>query len=205
MELGEVIAARRSVKSYDPTDKVTDDKLKALFDRVILSPSSFNLQHWRFVVVRDPQRKKKLREVSFNQEQVETASAAIIVVGKLSAHEDAPAIYANAPEQIRQAMLPMINGFYGDNPKAQRDEVIRSCSLAAMTLMLAAYDMGYATGPMIGFDPAAVSNLIGLDDRHIPVMMIVLGKQSGEMRPRAFRHPPSTVVKLESFDGPGLG
>ena len=205
MELSEIVAGRRSVKSYDPNHTISDGELKALFEKVILSPSSFNLQHWRFVVVRDPERKKQLREVSYNQEQVETASAVIIVAGKLNAHEDGPEIYKNAPEEVKQAMLPLMGGFYADNPQMQRDEVIRSCTLASMTLMVAAYDMGYATGPMIGFDPDAVSKLVGLDERHVPVMMIVLGKQTGDMRPRAFRYPPNKVVRLESFDGPGLG
>ncbi|MGD2111546.1 MAG: nitroreductase family protein [Phycisphaerae bacterium] len=204
MELNEIIANRRSVKSYDPNHAITDDELKALFERVILSPSSFNLQHWRFVVVRDSARKKQLREISYNQEQVENASAVIVVAGKLDAHRDVAEIYKDAPEPVRQAMIPMIDGFYAEKRQMQRDEAIRSCSLAAMTLMLAAYDMGYATGPMIGFDPVAVGEFVGLDEKHVPVMMIVIGKKTGDMRSRAFRYPPSNVVKLESLDGEGL-
>ena len=64
---------------------ITDAELAAIFERVRLTPSSFNLQHWRFVVVRDPARKASLRKAAFNQEQVEMASAAIVVVGKLTA------------------------------------------------------------------------------------------------------------------------
>ena len=73
-----------------------------------------------------------------------------------------------------------------------------------MTLMLAASDMGYATCPMIGFDPAKVSEIVGLDEEHIPVMMVVLGKEKGTMRPRAHRFPLGRFVKLESMDGKGL-
>ena len=204
MQLIQAITGRRSVKHYDPDHAITDDELKALFDKVLLSPSSFNLQHWRFVVVRDPARKAELRAAASGQEQVETASATIVVIGKLSAHQDVAEIYADTPEPVRQSMIPMIEGFYADKPQLQRDEAIRSASLAAMTLMYAAYEMGYATGPMIGFDPEAVSGLIGLDDQHVPVMLIVIGKASGEIRPRAHRYPAGAVVKLESFDGKGL-
>lgn len=204
MELNDIIRGRRSVKNYDPNHRISDDELKTLFGRVILSPSSFNLQHWRFVVVRDPKNKARLRQAAFNQEQVETASAAIVVVGKLTAHEDAARIFAEAPPKVRDSMVPMITGFYTDKPQPQRDEAIRSASLAAMTLMLAAYDMGYATGPMIGFDPKAVAKQIGLDENHIPVMIVVIGKQVGELRPRASRLPISEVVRLESLGGPGL-
>ena len=101
-------------------------------------------------------------------------------------------------------LLPTIAGFYENNPQAQREEAIRSTSLAAMTLMLAASDMGYATCPMIGFDPAKVSEIVGLDEEHIPVMLVVLGKETGTMRPRAFRFPLDRFVKLESMNGKGL-
>ena len=205
MEFARIVTARRAVKKYDPQHVITDEELEALFEKVALTPSSFNLQHARFVVVREPARKVELRQAAFGQEQVETASAAIVVVGKLTAHLDAPNIYAGAPQQVRDLMLPMIAKFYGPSPALRRDEAIRSASLAAMTLMYAACDMGYATGPMGGFDPQAVSRLVGLDEQNIPVMLVVIGKQQGDIRPREYRHPVGEVVKLESLDGPGLG
>ena len=169
-----------------------------------LSPSSFNLQHWRFVAVRDPQQKAKLQEAAMGQAQVGAASATIVVLGKLGAHEDAATIYADAPEKVRASMVPMIHGLYTDKHQLQRDEAIRSASLAAMTLMLTAYDMGFATGPMIGFDPAAVAEVLGIPDDHIPVMLMVLGRQSGDLRPRSSRWSPAEIVHLDRFDGPGL-
>jgi len=204
MDFRELVTTRRSVKKYDPNHEVSDAELKELFELVALSPSSFNLQHWRFVVVRRPEHKAALRAAAFDQEQVGTCSAAIVVAGKLGAHEDAEHIYAEAPEAVRGSMVPMIHQFYEDKPQAQRDEAIRSGSLAAMTLMFAARDLGYATGPMIGFDPQKVSKLLELDEGYVPVMLIVLGKQVGDMRPRAYRHPVETFVKLESMSGAGL-
>jgi len=204
MEFSSVLQNRRSVKKYDPDHVITDDALRSLFEKVILSPSSFNLQHWRFVVVRGKALKAKIRKAAYDQEQIESASAVIVVSGKLNAHENADQIYAEAPENVRQSMIPMIGNLYTGKDDFQRDETIRSASLAAMTLMLAAYDMGYATGPMIGFDPLKVGELIKLKDNHIPVMIIVIGKQQGEMRPRAFRYSLEEVVKLESFEGAGL-
>jgi nitroreductase len=204
MDFSKIVTERRSVKTYDPQHPITDDELKAIFDKVVLSPSSFNIQHWRFVVVRDPGRKAELRKAAFDQEQVEAASAAIVVVGRLNAHEDADRIYAEAPQPVRERMVPMIHSFYAASPQAQRDEAIRSAALAAMTLMYAAYDHGYATGPMIGFEPAAVAELIGLDEQHIPVMLVVIGKQKGDMRPRAHRHPVTEIVRFETLTGKPL-
>lgn len=204
MQFNEIVTARRSVKNYDPGHEITDDELKTIFHRVILSPSSFNLQHWRFVVVRDPARKADIRKAAWDQEQVEAASAVIVVCAKLDAHQDAERLYADTPKSVRDRMVPMIHGFYADKPQMQRDEAIRSASLAAMTLMFAATDAGYATGPMIGFDPTAVAGIAGLDDQHIPVMLVVIGKQAGDIRPRAKRLPVAEVVHLESLSGPGL-
>lgn len=101
-------------------------------------------------------------------------------------------------------MIPMINKFYAENEMSRRDEAIRSASLAAMTLMHAAFNMGYATGPMIGFDPKAVGELTNLGPNHLPVMLIVIGKLIGEVRSRGHRYPLETVVRLETMDGKGL-
>lgn len=204
MEFGQIVAGRRSVSKYAPDQPISDADLKAVFGKVLLTPSSFNLQHWRFVVVRDPRIKTELREASWGQEQVETCSAVIVIAGKLDAHIDAPRIFAEAPPAVREQVVPMINKFYASNPQLQRDEAIRSASLAAMTLMFAAYEMGYATGAMIGFNPRAVSRIVKLSENHVPVMLIVIGKQTGETRPRSYRFPIDEVVTLETLDGPGL-
>jgi nitroreductase len=187
MEFSDLARARRSVKSYDPAHAVTDAELRALFELVALTPTSFNLQHQRFVVVRDPARKRALRAAAMNQPQVESASAAVVVLGKLDAH-------AGRGERIEN--------YYAGKPALARDEAIRSASLAAMTLMYAALDAGYASGPMIGFDPDAVARVIELPPGYVPVMLVVIGKPAGEPRPRADRLPLSESVRLETFAAP---
>jgi nitroreductase len=204
MEFSEIIQQRRSVKSYDPEKAISDGELKELFDEVVLSPSSFNLQHWTFVAVRDSALKKQLKEAAWGQSQMEDCSVAVLVCGKLNAYKDAPEIYREAPEEIQKKMLPMIQNFYEGKPQAQRDEAIRSASLASMTLMYGAVNRGWATGPMIGFDPEAVSKILKLTSNLIPVMFIVLGHQKDAPRPRSYRHPVEDVVRLNTLDGPGL-
>lgn len=205
MDFARVCESRRSVKKYDPDHAISDAELSDLFELVRLTPSSFNLQHWRFVVVRDRARKAALREAAYNQEQVGQASAAIVVLGKLSAYEDAANLYVDAPQRVRDTMVPMIVDSYAGKSAMQRDEAIRSASMAAMTLMYAARNAGYATGPMIGFDPVAVGKLIDLDDDHIPVMLVVLGRPIGDIRERAFRYPVNEFVRENTLSGPGLG
>jgi len=204
MEFSEIVQQRRSVKSYDPDKTISDAELRELFDEVVLSPSSFNLQNWTFIAVKDSAMKKKLKEAAWGQSQVKDCSAAILVCGKLDAYQDAPKIYKDAPKEVQEGLLPMINNFYEGKEQLQRDEAIRSASLAAMTLMYGATSRGWATGPMIGFDPEAVSRLLKLTPNLIPVMIVVLGRQKDPPRPRSYRHPVEKVVRLNTLDGPGL-
>ena len=204
MEFSEIVQRRRSVKSYDPDKSISDSELNELFEEVILSPSSYNLQHWTFIAVQDSALKNQLKEAAWGQSQMAECSVAVLVCGKLDAYKDAPEIYKEAPAEIQKKMLPMIQNFYESKPQAQRDEAIRSASLAAMTLMYGATSRGWATGPIIGFDPEAVANILKLTANLIPVMFVVLGHQKNEPRPRSTRHPVENVVRLNTLDGPGL-
>ncbi|MBT4899988.1 MAG: nitroreductase family protein [Nitrospina sp.] len=204
MEFSEVIQQRQSIKSYQPDKKISDAELKELIQEVVLSPSSFNLQHWTFVAVKDTGIKEKIQQAAWNQEQVGTCSVLLVICGKLNAHQDASEIYKNVPEEIREKVLPLINDFYDGKDQIQRDEAIRSASLAAMTLMLAAHNRGWGTVPMIGFDPEAVSKLVNLKPNYIPVMMMALGYQKDDPKPRAYRRPVEEVVRMNTLDGPGL-
>lgn len=204
MNFHEITRERRSIKAYEEGVEITDAELAKLFETVSLSPSSFNLQHWTFVAVRDPEIKKQMRAAAWGQPQVESSSVAILVTGKLGAHEDAPRIFEEVPEEVRTGTIDMINNFYAGNDQAQRDEAIRSASLASMTLMYAAQDAGYSTGPMIGFDPTKMAEILHLPQDYLPVMLIVLGKGKGTSYPRAYRRPLDEIVKLDTFDGSGL-
>jgi nitroreductase len=204
MEFSEIVQRRFSVKSYDPEKGISDAELRELFDEVVLSPSSFNLQHWTFVAVKDPAIKKELKGAAWDQSQMEDCSVAVLVCGKLDAYKEAPKIYKEAPGEIQKKVLPMIQSFYGDNHQLQRDEAIRSASLASMTLMYGATNRGWGACPMIGFDPDAVSKILKLTPNIVPVMFVVLGHQKDAPRPRSYRHPVEDVVRLNTLDGPRL-
>ena len=80
MEVIQAIRERRAINFFEPGKEVSDDKLKELLSIANLSPSSFNLQPWTIIVVRDPERKKILRQCAFNQPKVEEASAVLIMI-----------------------------------------------------------------------------------------------------------------------------
>ena len=90
----------------------------------------------------------------------------------------------------------MTVGSHENNPQLQHDEAFRSASLAAMTLMLAAQAKGYVSGPMSGFDPAAVSKVAGLSDNEIPVILVAVGRAAPGNWPRKPRRALSEQVKI---------
>jgi len=191
MDLAQAILSRRSIRDFDPDHEIDDATLREIFELVTHTPSSFNLQHWRFVVVRDQARKDRLRTASFGQQHVGEASAVVVVAARLDAHEDAARVQGHVPDdQQRADLVKMIQGFYSGKPQFQRDEAIRTASLAAMTLMLVAQSKGLGTCPMIGFDPAQVTEIADLQDNCFPVMLVVLGK------PRASKPLPTSRLPL---------
>jgi len=192
------------MKSFveEPLDDAT---LLRLFELVRLSPSSFNLQHTRFIIVREKLRRAALRAAAYGQKHVEECGADVLVAGKLTAHEDVERVQQHVPDlALRAKLVKTITGYYKDNPRFQRDEAVRSGSLASMTLMLAAQSMGLVTCPMIGFDQKKVAQIVKLPEDHIPVMLIVLGKPGPGAPFPTSRLPLEETVKLETLDGPGL-
>lgn len=194
------IQERRAVKHYDPEHRLSDSEIQTLMEHTILSPTSFNIQNWRIVLVDDPELRAKIRAAAWNQAQVTEASLLILLCADLHAWQQQPERYwQNAPESVRQQLVPMIVQFYEGRFELQRDEAMRSCGIAAQTLMLAAKSMGYDTCPMIGFDPQAVAELIQLPPNHVIGMMITLGKALQPARERGGQLPLDQVLIRNQF------
>jgi nitroreductase len=196
----DAIEQRRSVKHYDASHSMTEAEIRQLMQLALLSPTSFNIQNWRFVVVTDPQLRQALRAASFNQAQVTDASITVILCADLDAAIKEPGRYwRTAPPEVQERLIPMISGFYDGKQQIKRDEAMRSCGIAAQTLMLAAKAMGYDSCPMVGFDAQKVAELIKLPEDHIITMMITIGKALKPAQPRSGQLPYEEVVISNTF------
>ena len=200
MQTFEAIETRRSVKHFDPEHRMSDEEVERLLDLARLSPTAFNLQHWRFVVVKDPELRKEIRAVSWDQSQVTDASLFLILCADLKSWKrEVETLWAGAPEPVQEFMLPAIEKYYQDKPGVQRDEAMRSCGIAAQTLMLAARSMGYDSCPMDGFDFEAVGKLIQLPEDHVITMFVAIGKQTKAPWPRPGARVREVVVVEDRF------
>jgi nitroreductase len=200
MNVSTAIESRRSVKSFDMHHKMTTAEIDQLMSLAMLSPTAFNIQHWRFVVVTDPVLRQQIRAVSWNQAQVEESSILIVVTADLNAWAKQPERYwKHADPAVANILVSSIAKFYDGREQMQRDEVMRSCGMAAMTIMLAAKEMGYDTCPMDGFDFDAVSKLLNLPADHIPTMFVTVGKAIKPAAPRSGQLAMREVVIDNKF------
>ncbi|MCK5715196.1 MAG: nitroreductase family protein [Nitrosomonadaceae bacterium] len=177
MNVSTAIKSRRAIKAFDPSHRISKDETEQLMSLALLSPTSFNIQNWRFLIVCDPELRRQIRAVAWDQAQVTDASLLIVLTADLKSWAKEPARYwRNAPQPVQEFILPAIEQFYNGHEQVQRDEAMRSCGIVAMALMLAAQEMGYASCPMVGFDFDKVGKLINLPVDHVVAMFVTIGK-----------------------------
>ncbi|MHB9102506.1 MAG: nitroreductase family protein [Sulfuricella sp.] len=200
MDVTKAVELRRSVKAYDPNHRMSEAEIGKLMSLALLSPTAFNIQNWRFVLVSDPALRKEIRQAAWDQAQVTDASLLVVLTADLKAWQKEPARYwKNVPQAVQDFMVPAIRQYYEGREQVQRDEAMRSCGIAAMSLMLAAKEMGYDSCPMDGFDFDAVGKLINLPQDHVVAMFVAIGKGIKEPWPRGGQLTMGEVVVQNRF------
>ena len=200
MDTFAAIEARRSVKKFDPAHAMTEAEITRLMSAVLLSPTAFNIQNWRFVLITDPQVKQQFRQLGWNQAQFSDCSVIVLICGDRKAYaKDTDRYWASAAQPTREALVGMIRGYYDAHPEDRRDENLRSGGIAAQTVMLAAKAMGYDSCPMSGFDFAKAAELVHLPADHDIVMSVTVGKALEPARERGGQLPMEEVCFRDSF------
>lgn len=200
MELFNTIEQRRAVKHYDSSASVSTADFNQIMNAVLLSPTSYNIQHWRFVRVTNSKMREQIQEAAWGQTQVTEAAELIVLCADTQAWNNNPQRYwANTPKEVQAMMLPMLESFYAGKEQLQRDEAMRSCGMAAQTLMLSAKALGYDTCPMIGFDDGQLAKIINLPKGHVISMIITLGKAAKGANKRAGQLPLDQLLMENSF------
>jgi len=201
MKIIEAIYNRRSVKEYDAAHKLTREEENKLFEATIQAPTSFNIQHWRFVVLRDPALRAKIRkEFGNDQAQMTDASLLVLFTADVKAWKKNPQRYwENAPKDVADLLVNWMGPFHDGKDALQRDEAQRSIGMAMQTLMLAAQELGYQSCPMIGFDGDKVAELINLPSDHVMGPMVAIGKGTKEPWPKPGQLPLEELVVEDTF------
>lgn len=200
MDLFKAIKDRRAVKHFEPDFEIPAAKQAELYDLMRQSPSSFNIQNWRIVNVKDQAVREQIKEAAWGQAQITDASMLLIMCADVKAWNKNPARYwTEAPQEAQDILVPMIKPFYEGRDWMQRDEAMRSTGIAAQTLMLSAKAIGYDSCPMIGFDQDKVAELIKLPEDHVIGMILVIGKAASPAKSKGGFIPDDEVFKTNHF------
>lgn len=205
----EVIVRRRAARRFDPDRPLADDLLKRILHLATFAPSSYNLQPWRFLVVRRAANRRKLRACAYNQPKVTEAPVVVIVLGYHTPHRShlGPMVEAMLS---RGALTPEAAAELRSRASQMMERIpdrslwaTRSAMLSAATLMIAAESLGVASAPMEGFDAHKVKEAFGVPDDHTVCCLVALG-YSAEAKPFPGRLGLPDVCFEEHFGQPWM-
>jgi nitroreductase len=199
----EAVVERRATSEFT-TDEVPEETLNAILRLGLQAPSGYNLQPWRFIVVRDAEARGRLQAAAFNQAKIGQAPVVVIAVGmKEEWRRTADEVFqegatrgAGSPatvEQYKQGALQFVSSMPMDV------WVNRHTMIAFTTLMYAAEVYGFDTAPMEGFDAAAVKREFGLPDEAEVVALLAIGRAAAPDKAYPGRFPLERVVYSERF------
>src|SRR3954454_16969223 len=198
----EWILSRSSAKYYDPVATLSDDPIRELVRIGTTAPTSFHLQNWRFIAVRTPEAKARLRPIAWDQPAITEAAVTFIVCGRLA---DASVIPQRLAPLVEAGIMPekMVpdweipaRDLYMEYPQRQRDEAVRTATFGAAAMIYAARSLGLGSTPMIGFDAEAVHREFGLAENEIPVMLLSIGAERAGNWAQKPRRPIVEVLDL---------
>jgi len=205
----QTILDRRATNRF-LSDEVPEEYLNAILRLTAQAPSGYNLQPWRFVVVRDPENRKRLQKAAYNQPKVSEAPVVVIALGmKEEWKRLAPEVFhegarrgAGNPATVDKYMQGALE-FLSHQPTAAW--VNRHVMIAVTTMMLAAEAYGFDTAPMEGFDAAAVKREFAVPDEAEVVALLAIGRAQPPDKPYTGRFPLDRIVFAEVFGRPWKG
>ncbi len=108
----EAIQSLRAIKHYDPEYRMSDEEIQQILELAMLSPTAFNIQHWRFVVVKDAGIRQQIRDNAWGQAQVTDASLLVVLCADTKAWEkDATRYWTEAPAEVGAMIVPAIQQY----------------------------------------------------------------------------------------------
>jgi nitroreductase len=205
--LSRAIAERRASPSFDESP-IPDADLMKILQAGLQAPSSYNLQPWRFVVVRHPDQKRKLRAASYNQAKVEEASVMIVACGDADGWRS-----GDLDEMLRLGRLGGMPENYAEQAKSTIPNYLsnhtnmpmwltRQVMLAFTHMMLMAEVLGYDTAPMEGFEQDKVHEVLKLPLSYSVVALLGIGHLKGPDKFQSERFNMARTVFAEEYGKP---
>ncbi|MBZ5666096.1 MAG: nitroreductase family protein [Acidobacteriia bacterium] len=214
--LSQATKDRRATPSFLP-DPVPENDLKKILDAGLSAPSAYNLQPWRFVVVRDAEQRARLRQAAMKQPKVEEAPVVIVAcadlegwrrgdldeVIRLAQHNGYgdEARYASTRKNI-SSLFDSAPGAAGGLAPDFAVWANRQTMIAFTTMMWMAEVLGYDTAPMEGFYEDQVKAALGIPAHVRVVALLAIGHRKGEDKLFAGRFAMQRTVFAEKWGNP---
>ncbi|PYY16017.1 MAG: nitroreductase family protein [Acidobacteria bacterium] len=203
-----VITERRSTPRF-ASAAVAEEDLRRIVVAGLESPSGYNLQPWRFVVVQSPEQRRKLRVASHEQPKVEQAPVVIVALGDpegwregdLDAMIRIGAEHGYSHPSKSGEMRQMIHRYFSEHGNMPM-WLNRQVMIALTTMMLMAEALGYDTALMEGFDDRKVREAVGAPERMEVICLLAIGHREGEDKRYGGRFPAERVIFSERFGNP---
>lgn len=178
-KLQEALHFRTAVKEFDLNQEISQEDLNYILEAGRLAPSSFGLEHWKFIVVNSAVDKHNIEKICYNQKQISTSSHIVILVSKLSDfHEDSQYIQdllnQRMPEQTAQKVEKIIANFTNSMSDIQlKYWTQKQCYIAASHMMIAAAFKKIDSCPMEGFNEKALLDYLNLNSEEYTAALVL--------------------------------
>ncbi len=206
MNYAEIVHRRRAINFFDTARDVSEADLHTLVELAARAPSSFNLQPWNLMVLRDAETKTRLQKLAWDQPKVSEAPVVLIVLADKSGWQAGhPTLEKNwqamleagqMAEDQRDWFLNAARSLYDWSRDARLAFAAKNTGFFAMGLMYAATSLGLDTHPMDGFDHEGVREAFGIPDNFwIPLLLAVGYPRPGlELLPPKWRKTFDEIV-----------
>jgi nitroreductase len=205
--LSEVIAARRATSSFDG-GPIPNEDLRKIIEAGLHAPSGYNLQPWRFVVVRAPEQRKRLRAASYNQAKVEEASAIVVACGDADGWRNGDleemlrlGREGGMPENYAEQARITVPEYLSNHPNLPM-WLNRHVMIAFTSMMLMAESLGFDTAPMEGFEEDKVREVLRLPLSYTVVALLAIGHTQGPKKFSGGRFSMARTVFGEEYGKP---
>ena len=205
MDTKTLFSERRSATFFNKDKQIEDQLLKDIINLALEAPSAFNLQPWRIIVVKSEESKRKLFNLSNQQDKVLEAPATLIIIGNKEGYADSNPVWTEMLQSVG-GDEKMVNGakeaaafLYGSSDERKLKFAESNAGLLSMAIMIAAKEYGVDSHPMSGIDFDGIHKEFGLKEEESAVMTIGLGyydttKELYPRRPRRLFDEIATIV-----------
>lgn len=205
MEFFELLKKRRACHHFQAGRPIPDSDLKEMIQWAGLAPSGYNAQPWEFILIREPENLKKVSEIAFNQPHLKNVSALVVVLADMEIGRNVDRLLQDWLNfgYISEEEIPVYRNSIAKNrsPEKKKQMGLRNAMLSAMTFILSAENMGYATCPVMGFSQLELEAHLKIPEDRLIALMIAVGYPDSdkEERPRLPRKSLEELCHWEEF------